>query len=352
MPQPHLATRLFSDVSALMAIANAVQATAPSDRPIKCPLCQSIIKHARNLRRHVFKRHLPAAQRGEITEADVKNVLERKLKTITVTPLTEDELRQVQQRTRRRGMKTPRKLKGVAALPSDVNASNINETEITIRKLPHKRDKKDKSGLSLGVLGGDNPHEDILQEALAARDKDSDPQEEVMDLATSQQQLPPISVVVSHGTHTGTVQTVPQPVSLTVTQPSSGIHSRIQSEAALQAGVRLQTESPIALHRDLATMPPMAFEPQVSISESMTTYHTTSPSQGIPQSTSPSPSVTGYIPGSYWSTPGMAGLPTSTFQPHQSVFAPAHAEYFTAGMHMVRPSSLDRMSQHRRKPYQ
>lgn len=336
-----------------MAIANAVQATAPSDRPIKCPLCQSIIKHARNLRRHVFKRHLPAAQRGEITEADVKNVLERKLKTITVTPLTEDELRQVQQRTRRRGMKTPRKLKGVAALPSGVNASAINESEITIRKLPQKKDKKDKGGLGLLGDGGGPPHEDILQEALAARDKDSDPQEEVMDLATSQQQqLPPISVVVSHGTHAGGVQAVAQPVSLTVTQPSSAVHGRIPAESTLQTGVRLQTESPIALHRDLATMPPMAFEPQVSISESMTTYHTTSPSQGIPQSTSPSPSVTGYIPGPYWSSTGMAGLPTSTFQPHQSVFAPAHAEYFTAGMHMVRPSSLDRMSQHRRKPYQ
>ncbi|XP_076030067.1 uncharacterized protein LOC143018520 isoform X9 [Oratosquilla oratoria] len=335
------------DVSALLAIANAVQATAPSDRPIKCPLCQSIIKQARNLRRHVFKRHLPAAKRGEITEADVKSILEKKLKAITVTPLTEEELRQVQQRTRKKGMKSPRKKKGLAALPSDVNSSSINEHEITIRKLPQK--KKDKPGAS-GSEGAnkDANREDILQEALAARDKDAGPQDEVMDLATTQ--LPPISVVVSHGT--GAVQ-VAQPMSLTVTQTATGVHARIPAEAAaLQAGVRLQSDSPLPLHRDLPTMP-MPFEPQVTISEGMVTYHTTSPSQVIPQSSSPSPSASGYAPSPYWSTPAVPGLPTGSFQPHQSVFSPAHSEYFTAGVaHMARPSTLERMQQHRRKPYQ
>lgn len=354
------ARRLFSDVSALMAIANAVQATAPSDRPIKCPLCQSIIKQARNLRRHVFKRHLPAAKRGEITEADVKNVLERKLKAITVTPLTEEELRAVQQRTRRKGMKTPRKKKGVASLPDGVNGSNINESEVTIRKLPQKKDKKDKVGGITGLsststnLTGETSREgreDILQEALAARDKDIAPQDEVMDLATTQQQLPPISVVVSHSGHSG-VQVGTQPMSLTVTQTAGGVHARIPAEAALGAGVRLQADSPLPLHRDLPTMPPMAFEPQVTISEGMVTYHTTSPSQVLTQTTSSSPSASGYTPASYWSPPGVAGLPAGTFQPHQSVFAPAHSEYFAAGVHMARPASLERMQQHRRKPYQ
>ncbi|XP_047477717.1 uncharacterized protein LOC125031178 isoform X1 [Penaeus chinensis] len=348
------------DVSALMAIANAVQATAPSDRPIKCPLCQSIIKQARNLRRHVFKRHLPAAKRGEITEADVKSVLERKLKAITVTPLTEEELRAVQQRTRRKGMKTPRKKKGVASLPDGVNGSNINESEVTIRKLPQKKDKKDKVGGITGLsststnLTGEpsrEGREDILQEALAARDKDIAPQDEVMDLATTQQQLPPISVVVSHSGHSG-VQVGTQPMSLTVTQTAGGVHARIPAEAALGAGVRLQADSPLPLHRDLPTMPPMAFEPQVTISEGMVTYHTTSPSQVLTQTTSSSPSASGYTPASYWSPPGVAGLPAGTFQPHQSVFAPAHSEYFAAGVHMARPASLERMQQHRRKPYQ
>ncbi|XP_071531747.1 uncharacterized protein [Panulirus ornatus] len=359
--QDNVGTHEPGDVSALMAIANAVQATAPSDRPMKCPLCMGIIKQARNLRRHVFKRHLPAAKRGEITEADVKNVLESKLKAITVTPLTEDELRQVQQRTRRKGSKTPRKKKGIASLPDGVNGSNINESEVTIRKLPQKKDKKDKVGgmtvlssppttLAAGGEGGREGREDILQEALAARDKDLAPQDEVMDLATTQQQLPPISVVVSHSGHSG-VQVASQPMSLTVTQTAAGIHARIPAEAALGAGVRLQADSPLPLHRDLPTMPPMAFEPQVTISEGLVTYHTTSPSQVLTQTTSPSPSASGYAPTSYWSPSGM-GLPAGTFQPHQSVFAPAHSEYFTAGVHMTRPSSLERMQQHRRKPYQ
>lgn len=328
---------------------------------MKCPLCMGIIKQARNLRRHVFKRHLPAAKRGEITEADVKSVLESKLKTITVTPLTEDELRQVQQRTRRKGIRTPRKKKGIASLPDGVNGSNINESEVTIRKLPQKRDKKDKVGgitvlsspsttLASGGEGGREGREDILQEALAARDKDLAPQDEVMDLATTQQQLPPISVVVSHSGHSG-VQVASQPMSLTVTQTAGGIHARIPAEAALGAGVRLQADSPLPLHRDLPTMPPMAFEPQVTISEGMVTYHTTSPSQVLTQTTSASPSASGYAPTSYWSPSGM-GLPAGTFQPHQSVFAPAHSEYFTAGVHMARPASLERMQQHRRKPYQ
>uniref|UniRef100_A0A0P4VXJ3 BTB domain-containing protein n=1 Tax=Scylla olivacea TaxID=85551 RepID=A0A0P4VXJ3_SCYOL len=349
-PQSH------SDVSALMAIANAVQATAPSDRPMKCPLCLGIIKQARNLRRHVFKRHLPAARRGEITEADVKNVLESKLKAITVTPLTEDELRQVQQRGRRKGSKSSKKKKGIAALPDGVNGANINESEVTIRKLPQKKDgKKDKGGgggaASPGsTVGGDGAREgreDILQEALAARDKNVG-QDEVMDLATNPQQLPPISVVVSHAGHSAT-QAAAQTMSL-----ASGIHPRIPAEAALgAAGVRLQTDSPLSLHRDLPAMPAMAFEPQVTISEGMVTYHTTSPSQVLTQTTSPSPSASGYAPASYWSPSGM-GLSASTFQPHQSVFAPAHSEYFTAGVgvHMARPSSLERMQQHRRKPYQ
>ncbi|XP_063851099.1 uncharacterized protein LOC135094701 isoform X5 [Scylla paramamosain] len=344
------------DVSALMAIANAVQATAPSDRPMKCPLCLGIIKQARNLRRHVFKRHLPAARRGEITEADVKNVLESKLKAITVTPLTEDELRQVQQRGRRKGSKSSKKKKGIAALPDGVNGANINESEVTIRKLPQKKDgKKDKGGgggaASPGsTVGGDGAREgreDILQEALAARDKNVG-QDEVMDLATNPQQLPPISVVVSHAGHSAT-QAAAQTMSL-----ASGIHPRIPAEAALgAAGVRLQTDSPLSLHRDLPAMPAMAFEPQVTISEGMVTYHTTSPSQVLTQTTSPSPSASGYAPASYWSPSGM-GLSASTFQPHQSVFAPAHSEYFTAGVgvHMARPSSLERMQQHRRKPYQ
>ena len=299
-----------------MAIANAVQATAPSDRPIKCPLCQSIIKHARNLRRHVFKRHLPAAQRGEITEADVKNVLEKKLKTITVTPLTDEELRQVQQRTRRKGGKTPRKLKGVAALPSDVNASNINESEITIRKLPQKKKKEISSIISIleststtrAILSESNPsnHEDILQEALAARDKESH-QEEVMDLANPQQQtLTPISVVVQGDTS--------HPVPLTVTQST--------------------TSTGLPLHRELTAMSAMTFEPQVSISE---TYHPT-----ISQSSTSPSSPSSYIPSAYWSAPA------TSFQPHQAtVFSPSHAEYFTTSMHMVRPAP-----QHRRKPYQ
>ncbi|KAK3866974.1 hypothetical protein Pcinc_027531 [Petrolisthes cinctipes] len=339
-----------------MAIANAVQATAPSDRPMKCPLCMGIIKQARNLRRHVFKRHLPAAKRGEITEADVKTVLESKLKAITVTPLTEDELRQVQQRTRKKGSKSPRKKKGVASLPDGVNGSSINETEVTIRKIPQKKDKKDKTGLSLlspGSVttdGGRDGRDDILQEALAARDKDVGPQDEVMDLATTQQQLPPISVVVSHGGHSGAQ--VSQPMSLTVTQTAAGIHARIPEAALGAAGVRLQTDSPLPLsHRDLPTMPAMAFEPQVTISEGLVTYHTTSPSQVLTQTTSPSPSASGYAPASYWSPSGM-GLPAGTFQPHQSVFAPTHSDYFTAGVHMARPASLERMQQHRRKPYQ
>lgn len=333
-----------------MAIANAVQANAPSDRPMKCPLCLGIIKQARNLRRHVFKRHLPAAKRGEITEADVKNILESKLKAITVTPLTEDELRQVQQRARRKGSKSPRKKKGIAALPDGVNGANINESEVTIRKLPQKKDgKKDKSGGSPGsTLGGEGGHEgreDILQEALAARNKGLVGQDEVMDLATNAQQLPPISVVVSHGGHS--TQVAAQSMSL-----ASGIHPRISTEAALgAAGVRLQTDSPLSLHRDLPAMPAMAFEPQVTISEGLVTYHTTSPSQVLTQTTSPSPSASGYAPASYWSPSGM-GLSASTFQPHQSVFAPAHSDYFTAGVHMARPSSLERMQQHRRKPYQ
>ncbi|XP_045124726.1 broad-complex core protein isoforms 1/2/3/4/5-like isoform X9 [Portunus trituberculatus] len=348
------------DVSALMAIANAVQAGAPSDRPMKCPLCLGIIKQARNLRRHVFKRHLPAARRGEITEADVKNVLESKLKAITVTPLTEDELRQVQQRGRRKA-KSSKKKKGIAALPDGVNGANINESEVTIRKLPQKKDgKKDKGGSGSGggggtaspvsTVGGDGAREgreDILQEALAARDKNVG-QDEVMDLATNPQQLPPISVVVSHAGHSAT-QAAAQTMSL-----ASGIHPRIPAEAALgAAGVRLQTDSPLSLHRDLPAMPAMAFEPQVTISEGMVTYHTTSPSQVLTQTTSPSPSASGYAPASYWSPSGM-GLSASTFQPHQSVFAPAHSEYFTAGVgvHMARPSSLERMQQHRRKPYQ
>ncbi|MPC33726.1 hypothetical protein E2C01_027085 [Portunus trituberculatus] len=343
-----------------MAIANAVQAGAPSDRPMKCPLCLGIIKQARNLRRHVFKRHLPAARRGEITEADVKNVLESKLKAITVTPLTEDELRQVQQRGRRKA-KSSKKKKGIAALPDGVNGANINESEVTIRKLPQKKDgKKDKGGSGSGggggtaspvsTVGGDGAREgreDILQEALAARDKNVG-QDEVMDLATNPQQLPPISVVVSHAGHSAT-QAAAQTMSL-----ASGIHPRIPAEAALgAAGVRLQTDSPLSLHRDLPAMPAMAFEPQVTISEGMVTYHTTSPSQVLTQTTSPSPSASGYAPASYWSPSGM-GLSASTFQPHQSVFAPAHSEYFTAGVgvHMARPSSLERMQQHRRKPYQ
>ncbi|XP_069182105.1 transcription activator GAGA isoform X2 [Procambarus clarkii] len=357
--QDNVGTHEPGDVSALMAIANAVQATAPSDRPMKCPLCMGIIKQARNLRRHVFKRHLPAAKRGEITEADVKNVLESKLKAITVTPLTEDELRQVQQRTRRKGIRTPRKKKGIASLPDGVNGSNINESEVTIRKLPQKKDKKDKVGSvtgmsSSGIMSGNETgregREDILQEALAARDKDVAPQDEVMDLATTQQQLPPISVVVSHSGHSG-VQVASQPMSLTVTQTAGGIHARIPADAALGAGVRLQADSPLPLHRDLPTMPPMAFEPQVTISEGLVTYHTTSPSQVLTQTTTSSPSASGYAPTSYWSPSGMA-LPTGTFQPHQSVFAPAHSEYFTAGVHMARPASLERMQQHRRKPYQ
>ncbi|XP_042220467.1 transcription factor GAGA-like isoform X2 [Homarus americanus] len=348
--QDNVGTHEPGDVSALMAIANAVQATAPSDRPMKCPLCMGIIKQARNLRRHVFKRHLPAAKRGEITEADVKNVLESKLKTITVTPLTEDELRQVQQRTRRKGTRSPRKKKGIASLPDGVNGSNINESEVTIRKLPHKKDKKDKVGGVTMMGGSESGREDILQEAMAARDKDITPQDEVMDLATTQQQLPPISVVVSHSGHSG-VQVSSQPMSLTVTQTAGGIHARIPAEAALGAGVRLHADSPLPLHRDLPTMPPMAFEPQVTISEGMVTYHTTSPSQVLTQTTSPSPSASGYAPTSYWSPTGM-GLTAGTFQPHQSVFAPAHSEYFTAGVHMARPASLERMQQHRRKPYQ
>lgn len=341
------------DVSALMAIANAVQATAPSDRPMKCPLCLGIIKQARNLRRHVFKRHLPAAKRGEITEADVKNVLESKLKAITVTPLTEDELKQVQQRARRKGSKSPKKKKGIGALPDGVNGANINESEVTIRKLPQKKDgKKDKAGSSGGAASpgstigeGREGRDDILQEALAARDKNV-AQDEVMDLATNPQQLPPISVVVSHAGHAST-QAVAQSMSL-----ASGIHPRIPAEAALgAAGVRLQTDSPLSLHRDLPAMPAMAFEPQVTISEGMVTYHTTSPSQVLTQTTSPSPSASGYAPASYWSPSGM-GLSATSFQPHQSVFAPAHSDYFTAGVHMARPSSLERMQQHRRKPYQ
>ena len=334
-----------------MAIANAVQANAPSDRPMKCPLCLGIIKQARNLRRHVFKRHLPAARRGEITEADVKNVLESKLKAITVTPLTEDEMRQVHQRGRRKS-KSSKKKKGIAALPDGVNGANINESEVTIRKLPQKKDKKDKTGggaASPGsTVGGDGREgrEDILQEALAARDKNLSSQDEVMDLATNPQQLPPISVVVSHGGHSST-QAAAQTMSL-----ASGIHPRIPAEAALgAAGVRLQTDSPLSLHRDLPAMPSMAFEPQVTISEGMVTYHTTSPSQVLTQTTSPSPSASGYAPASYWSPSGM-GLSATTFQPHQSVFAPAHSDYFTAGVHMARPSSLERMQQHRRKPYQ
>lgn len=340
-----------------MAIANAVQANAPSDRPMKCPLCLGIIKQARNLRRHVFKRHLPAAKRGEITEADVKNILESKLKAITVTPLTEDEMRQVQQRGRRKGSKSPRKKKGIAALPDGVNGANINESEVTIRKLPTKKDgKKDKSAGAASpgsTVGGDSAREsardgreDILQEALAARDKGVGGQDEVMDLATNAQQLPPISVVVSHAGHSST-QAAAQSMSL-----ASGIHPRIPTEAALgAAGVRLQTDSPLSLHRDLPAMPAMAFEPQVTISEGLVTYHTTSPSQVLTQTTSPSPSASGYAPASYWSPSGM-GLSASTFQPHQSVFAPAHSDYFTAGVHMGRQASLERMQQHRRKPYQ
>ncbi|KAK8378168.1 hypothetical protein O3P69_018851 [Scylla paramamosain] len=329
-----------------MAIANAVQATAPSDRPMKCPLCLGIIKQARNLRRHVFKRHLPAARRGEITEADVKNVLESKLKAITVTPLTEDELRQVQQRGRRKGSKSSKKKKGIAALPDGVNGANINERR-TARRTREGAAGRPRRGSTVGGDGAREGREDILQEALAARDKNVG-QDEVMDLATNPQQLPPISVVVSHAGHSAT-QAAAQTMSL-----ASGIHPRIPAEAALgAAGVRLQTDSPLSLHRDLPAMPAMAFEPQVTISEGMVTYHTTSPSQVLTQTTSPSPSASGYAPASYWSPSGM-GLSASTFQPHQSVFAPAHSEYFTAGVgvHMARPSSLERMQQHRRKPYQ
>ncbi|XP_066967531.1 longitudinals lacking protein, isoforms H/M/V-like isoform X4 [Macrobrachium rosenbergii] len=341
------------DVSALMAIANAAQVTAPSDRPMKCPLCMSIIKQARNLRRHVLKRHLPAAKRGEITEADVKIVLEKNLKAITVTPLTEEELQQLQSRVRKKGK--GRRKKGVASLPAGVNGSNINESEVTIRKLPHKKLKKDKAGNqntananNAGMTGDGGNREDILQEALAARDKDMTGQG-VMDLATGQQQLPPISVVVSHTSHSGG-QMTSQPMSLTVTQTASGVHARIPAEAALGAGVRLQADSPLPLHRDLPVMTPMAFEPQVTISEGMITYHTTSPSQVPTQTTAATPAC--YTPTSYWTPTGMPGLSPGTFQAHQSVFAPTHTDYFAAGMHMTRPSALERMQQHRRKPYQ
>ncbi|XP_064106471.1 longitudinals lacking protein, isoforms H/M/V-like isoform X2 [Macrobrachium nipponense] len=341
------------DVSALMAIANAAQVTAPSDRPMKCPLCMSIIKQARNLRRHVLKRHLPAAKRGEITEADVKIVLEKNLKAITVTPLTEEELQQIQSRVRKKGK--GRRKKGVASLPVGVNGSNINESEVTIRKLPHKKLKKDKAGNqntananNAGMTGDGGNREDILQEALAARDKDMTGQG-VMDLATGQQQLPPISVVVSHTSHSGG-QMTSQPMSLTVTQTASGVHARIPAEAALGAGVRLQADSPLPLHRDLPVMTPMAFEPQVTISEGMITYHTTSPSQVPTQTTAGTPAC--YTPTSYWAPTGMPGLSPGTFQAHQSVFAPTHTDYFAAGMHMTRPSALERMQQHRRKPYQ
>ncbi|XP_066967530.1 longitudinals lacking protein, isoforms H/M/V-like isoform X3 [Macrobrachium rosenbergii] len=342
-----------SYVSALMAIANAAQVTAPSDRPMKCPLCMSIIKQARNLRRHVLKRHLPAAKRGEITEADVKIVLEKNLKAITVTPLTEEELQQLQSRVRKKGK--GRRKKGVASLPAGVNGSNINESEVTIRKLPHKKLKKDKAGNqntananNAGMTGDGGNREDILQEALAARDKDMTGQG-VMDLATGQQQLPPISVVVSHTSHSGG-QMTSQPMSLTVTQTASGVHARIPAEAALGAGVRLQADSPLPLHRDLPVMTPMAFEPQVTISEGMITYHTTSPSQVPTQTTAATPAC--YTPTSYWTPTGMPGLSPGTFQAHQSVFAPTHTDYFAAGMHMTRPSALERMQQHRRKPYQ
>ena len=368
----------FSDVSALMAITNTVQGTAVTEQPIKCPLCMAIIKQARNLRRHVLKRHLPAAQRGEITEADVKRVLEQKLKNITVTPLTDEELIQVQQRTRRKGVKTPRKKKGVAALPADVNASNIIESEITIRKLPQKKDKRNEKvvssvavtntatstteGAATGYVFGTSlqlvqnsmvqqdqsgtPRDDILQEALAARDKD--PQEEVIDLATNQHQLPPISVVVSHGEHTAALEPEPQPMSLTVTQTASGVHARIPAEAALQAGMRLQSESPLPLNREMSTI---AFEPQVSLSsENIVSYQTSSPSQANTQ-TSSSSAVSGYIPVSYWTAAQSMGLPSATFQPHQTVFTPAHSEYFTSGVHMNRPAAFDKMPQHRRKPY-
>ena len=358
-----------------MAITNTVQGTAVTEQPIKCPLCLAIIKQARNLRRHVLKRHLPAAQRGEITEADVKRVLEQKLKNITVTPLTDEELLQVQQRTRRKGAKTPRKKKGVAALPADVNTSNIIESEITIRKLPQKKDRKvekqtavDTTGFVYGTLqivpGAIVPgtivsvdgqtatvtattnREDILQEAMAARDKE--PQEEVIDLATTHQ-LPPISVVVSHGEH-ATIDGEPQPMSLTVTQTASGVHARIPAEAALQAGMRLQTESPIPVNREMQTI---TFEPQVSLNENIVSYQTTSsPSQAITQTSSTTSSVSGYIPVPYWTATQSVGLPSGTFQPHQTVFAPAHSEYFsTSSTHINRPAGFEKMQQHRRKPY-
>ncbi|KAK7078574.1 hypothetical protein SK128_026678 [Halocaridina rubra] len=335
--QDTLGSHDSGDVSALEAIANAVQGSAPSNQPMKCPLCMSIIKQARNLRRHVFKRHLPAVKRGEITEADVKEILERSLKAITVTPLTEEEMREVHQRMRKKGKK---RRKGVASLPKGINGSNINESEVTIRKIPRK---KDKSGGQVGS-GGTEGRDDILQEAMDARDKDGG----VIDLATGQT-LQTLQNAPSQGGHSST-QGGTGPMSLTVTQTAAGVHARIPADAVLGSGVRLQADSPLPLHRDLPTMTSMAFEPQVTISEGMATYHTSSPSQVLTQTTS---SPSGYTPpASYWAPSGMAGLSAGTFQAHQSVFAPTHSDYFAAGMHMPRPSALDRMPQHRRKPYQ
>ena len=344
----------------MIVIANTVQESGPSERPIKCPLCQSIIKQGRNLRRHVLKRHLPAAKRGEITEADVKQVLEQKLKTITVTPLTEEELRQVQQRTRKRGVKTPRKKKGIASLPLTINTSSINESEVTVRKLPQRKDKKIISfpendimeTTPSGVIGMPqidiSPREDILQEALDSRDKHIGSQDEVINLATTQQ-LPPLSVVVS----ADNLETSDQPISLTVTQTPCGIHARIPAEAALHAGVRLQPESPLPLHREISVMAPITFDPQNTMNENMNTYHTSTTSQAMSSSSSSSASqtLTSYVPSTYWSTTQpLQGIPGPSFQPHQPVFSSNHSDYFTS-VHVVRPPSLDRVTQHRRKPY-
>ena len=297
----------FSDVSTLMEIANTEISTAPSERPIKCPLCQNIIKHARNLRRHVFKRHLPSAQRGDFSEHIVKSVLENKIKSLTVTPLTDDELREVQQRIRRKGFKPTRsKKRGIGALPNEVNSSSIDENEVTIRKLPSKKEKKAQA-LSM-----------VIPSNFASLAMSSSSQEGAIDLAVSQEpSFSSLSMVVPQVNAPQTAQAPAHPVTLSVPQP--GVQPRLATDSSGQS--RLQTES-LNMSRDL--MHPMSFDPHLETSS----YPPNSSNTQVAPVASTTASSS-YIPGCYWMSSPVPSIPGASFQAHQPVFASAaQAEYF------------------------